>query len=80
MKKVWERLSAEPALLSGAVMAVVNLLALFGAVTLTADQLAGINAALMAVLAVIIRATVTPRHGEPFHLPAVRRPRSRPAG
>ncbi len=68
MKKVWERLSAEPALMSGAVMAVINLLALFEVLTMTADQLAGVNAALVAVLAVVIRATVSPSHGVPFEM------------
>lgn len=69
MKKVWKRLSAEPALISGAVMAIINLLALFGVFTLTADQLAGVNAALVALLAVVIRATVTPEHGVPLQMP-----------
>lgn len=79
MKHVWERLSGEPALLSGAVMAVVNLLILFGVLSLTTDQLAGVNAALVAVLAVVIRATVAPEHGQPFHLPTVRGSRAKPA-
>lgn len=79
MKKAWERLSAEPALLSGAVMALVNLLVLFGVFSLTTDQLAGVNTALVAVLALVVRATVAPEHGKSFHLPTVRGSRSKPA-
>ena len=53
----------EPALVAGAVMALVNLAVLFG-VDLTADQIAGINTALAAVLAVVVRRAVTPTGGD----------------
>jgi hypothetical protein len=79
MKAAWERLSGEPALLSGAVMALINLVVLLGMFGLTTDQLAGVNTALVALLAVVIRATVAPEHGRPFHVPTVRGSRSKPA-
>lgn len=79
MKRSWARLSGEPALISGAVVAVLNLLALFGVYSLTAEQLAGVNTALVAILALVIRATVSPTHGKPFHMPVLHRPRSKPA-
>lgn len=56
----WDRISAEPALLSGALVAVLNALVLLNVVSLTADQIAGINVAFAAVLAVVVRQKVTP--------------------
>ena len=54
------KLKLEPAAISGALVAVINLLVLFGVVTLTPDQIAAVNAALVAVLAVFVRNRVTP--------------------
>lgn len=55
MSNLWGR---EPALVAGAVMAVVNLAAAFG-FDVTGEQLAAINTAVVAVLAVLVRQTVT---------------------
>jgi hypothetical protein len=73
MNAIWRRLSAEPALATGAIVATVNVVAAFQAWTPTAAQLAAVNSALAAVFALLIRATVKPQHGTP-----VRRRRSRP--
>jgi hypothetical protein len=54
--KVWQ---TEPALLSGAIIAVVNFANLMGWVSLTPDQMNGLNIALAAVLAVFTRQSVT---------------------
>ena len=61
MKAVWRRVSAEPALATGAIVAMVNVTAAFRAWTPTPEQLAAINSALAAVFALLIRATVAPR-------------------
>ena len=53
-------LEQEPAAISGAVIVAVNALALFGVVAVSADQLAGLNAGLAALLALFTRQTVTP--------------------
>jgi len=53
-------LEQEPAVISGAVIVAVNALALFGVVTVSAEQLAGLNAGLAALLALFTRQTVTP--------------------
>jgi uncharacterized membrane protein (Fun14 family) len=53
-------LEQEPAVISGAVIVAVNALALFGVVAVSADQLAGLNAGLAALLALFTRQTVTP--------------------
>ena len=50
----------EPALIGGAITAVLNALVLLGVVHLDADQLGAINIAVGAVLAVLIRSQVTP--------------------
>ena len=53
-----ERLFNEPALIAGAVAAVVNMLVVLGVpwfAELTGDQLAAINTAMAAVLAVFVR-------------------------
>jgi len=52
-------LEQEPAVLSGAILAVLNAAVLFG-LSLTVDQLAAINVALVAVLTVFTRKNVTP--------------------
>ena len=54
------KLNTEPALVSAAVVAVLNALVLLGAVDLTPDQVAGVNAAVVAVLALVVRNRVTP--------------------
>lgn len=53
-------LTKEPAVIAGAVTAVLNALVLLGVFTLTTEQLAGVNAALAAVLALCVRSAVTP--------------------
>lgn len=50
----------EPAVVAGAVIAVLNVLVLLHVVTLTGDQLAAINTALVAVLSLFVRQSVTP--------------------
>ncbi|MBS1836475.1 MAG: hypothetical protein JST64_02125 [Actinobacteria bacterium] len=50
----------EPAVISGAIVAVINALVLFGAVTATPDQIAGANVAMIAVLSLLVRQSVTP--------------------
>jgi hypothetical protein len=78
MKAIWRRISAEPALVTGATVALINVVAAFRAWTPTPEQLAAINSALAAVFALLIRTAVSPRRGTP-----VRRrqggPRRRPA-
>ena len=52
----------EPALLAGAVMAIVNMLAVLGVpwfAGLTGEQLGAINTALAALLAIVVRQNVT---------------------
>ncbi len=53
-------LGREPALIAGAVDAAINLLILFHVVTLTGDQIGGINVLMAAVFALIVRQAVTP--------------------
>jgi hypothetical protein len=65
MNAIWRRVSAEPALATGAIVAMVNVAAAFRAWTPTPEQLAAINSALVAVFALLIRATVEPKHGTP---------------
>jgi hypothetical protein len=55
-----DRLANEPALTSGLVTAAANLLVVFGVVNLSGEQVAAVNAALVAVLAVFVRRSVTP--------------------
>lgn len=54
------RILREPALISGAVLAILNALVLLGVLDLDADQIAGVNVAAAAVLALITRAVSTP--------------------
>lgn len=63
MKGIWRRISAEPAVVTGAVMASVNVIAAFRVWVPTPEQLAAINSALAAAFALIVRAVVEPRHG-----------------
>jgi hypothetical protein len=72
MKRIWRRISAEPALVTGAIVATINVAAAFRAWTPTPEQLAATNSALAAVFALLIRATVMPARGTP-----VRRRRTR---
>lgn len=53
-------LKAEPALISGAIVAILNALVLLNVLDLTVDQIAGINVAVVAVLSLIVRQSVTP--------------------
>lgn len=53
-------LEQEPAVISGAMLAVVNALVLLGALGLSADQLAASNVAMVAVLSLMVRQSVTP--------------------
>jgi hypothetical protein len=78
MNAIWRRISAEPAVVTGAIVAMVNVVAAFRAWTPTPEQLAAINGALAAVFAVLIRATVTPTRGTPVRVRRMR-PRRRPA-
>lgn len=50
----------EPAVIAGAVIAVLNMLQVLGFLNLTADALAAINTALVAVLSLFVRQSVTP--------------------
>jgi hypothetical protein len=68
MKGVWQRISAEPAVVTGAVVASINVVAAFGAWTPTPEQLAAVNSALAAIFALLVRATVDHRHGTPAQL------------
>lgn len=52
---LWERIQNEPALLSGAIIAIINVLMLFDVIVVTPDQINGINVALAAVLAIFTR-------------------------
>ena len=53
-------LGREPALIAGAVDAIINLLIAFHVIALSGDQIAQINIALAAIFALIIRQAVTP--------------------
>jgi hypothetical protein len=74
MHGIWHRISAEPAVMSGAVVASVNVVAAFRVWAPTPEQLAAINSALAAILALVVRAAVDHRHGTPVR---VRRARPR---
>ena len=58
MYSIKNLLAKEPVAISAAVLAVVNLGFLFGLYTVTTDQLAGINTAMVLVLG-LVRQTVT---------------------
>jgi hypothetical protein len=53
-------LGREPALIAGAVDAIINLLIAFHVVAFSGDQIAQINIALAAIFAVLVRQAVTP--------------------
>ena len=53
-------LRTEPAVVAGAVLAVLQALVLLHVLDLSVDQLAGISTALIAVLTVFVRQSVTP--------------------
>lgn len=65
MRGIWQRISAEPAVVTGAVVASVNVVAAFRVWTPTPEQLAAINSALAASFALLVRATVWHKHGTP---------------
>jgi len=50
----------EPALVSGALVAVLNALVALSVISLTAEQISAINVALVAVLAIFVRQSVIP--------------------
>jgi hypothetical protein len=68
MKVIWQRISAEPAVATGAVVASVNVVAAFRVWTPAPEQLAAINSALAAIFALLVRATVEHKHGTPVRL------------
>ena len=68
MKEVWHRISAEPAVATGAVVASINAVAAFGAWAPTPMQLAAVNSALVAIFALLTRATVHHKYGTPVKL------------
>ena len=76
MKGVWRRIGAEPAVVTGVVVAGINAVAAFRVWTPTPEQLAAINSALAAIFALLVRATVDHRYGTPVQL---RRARPRQA-
>ena len=76
MKGVWQRISAEPAVVTAAIVASINMVAAFGVWMPTPEQLAATNSALAAIFALLVRATVHHKHGTPVQL---RRARSRQA-
>lgn len=53
-------LGREPALITGAIDALINVLIAFHVVVLTGDQIAQLNILMAAVLALIVRQAVTP--------------------
>lgn len=54
------KFNLEPVAVSAAVVAVLNALILLNVLSLTPDQVAAINAAVVAVLALVVRNRVTP--------------------
>jgi hypothetical protein len=68
MKGIWQRISAEPAIATGAVVASVNVIAAFRVWMPTPEQLAAINSALAAIFALLVRATVEHKHGTPVRV------------
>ena len=61
MKALWARIQAEPALVSGAVIAICNALVAFGVWNPTQTQMGTLNVALAAVLAIFTRSQVQPK-------------------
>ena len=53
-------LGREPALIAGAVDAIINMLIAFHVIAFSGDQIAQINVAMAAIVALIVRQAVTP--------------------
>lgn len=53
-------LRKEPAVIAGAVIVVLQAVVMFGLFTMTTNQLAAVNAALVSVLSLFVRSRVTP--------------------
>jgi len=68
MNGIWQKISAEPAVVTGVVVASVNVVAAFRVWAPTPEQLAAINSALAAIFALLVRATVEHKHGTPVRL------------
>ena len=68
MNGIWQKISAEPAVVTGVVVASVNVVAAFHVWAPTPEQLAAINSALAAIFALLVRATVEHKHGTPVRL------------
>lgn len=50
----------EPAIISGALVAILNALVALSVISLTAEQISAVNVALVAVLTIFVRQSVTP--------------------
>lgn len=59
-------LKAEPVAIASALTAILNCLVLLGVISLDADQLSAINAAVVVVLGLIVRQAVTPNAAPPY--------------
>lgn len=66
MRTFWQRLLGEPALVTGLIIAAINVLVAFGVWAPSETQLATLNAFLAALFAVVVRFVVSPNRGEPF--------------
>lgn len=55
-----ELFNKEPVAIAAAILGVINALQLFGVIAVSADQMAGLNIALVGVLGLFVRAKVTP--------------------
>lgn len=62
------RIKTEPALFSGLVLVLLNALVAFG-LSLSADQIAAVNAVVASVLAFVTRSQVTPTAGDGERVP-----------
>lgn len=60
MITVLERIKNEPALVGGALTAILNALVLLDVAALSVEQITGLNVAVAAVLALFVRSRVTP--------------------
>jgi ABC-type transport system involved in cytochrome bd biosynthesis fused ATPase/permease subunit len=60
MDKIRTIFGREPVVWQTALMALVNLLVVFGVINWTAAQIGAVNAALAAILGLIVRSVVTP--------------------
>ncbi len=68
MKAIWQKISAEPAVVTGVVVASLNAVAAFRVWTPTPEQLGAMNGLLAASFALLVRATVDHKHGTPVRL------------